>query len=132
MIREATISGFRMTGKTMAMLDMGLARARAGSNVLFVTVSWNQADHTFYKAHRAAWLEDGVVARSTSGQQRITFPSGGEIRFVSQRSKMLSAFNADTVVLDEFTYYDHPGRTLMDIILSSQADFWLYKVVTFE
>lgn len=132
MIREATISGFRMTGKTMAMLDMALARARAGSNVLFVTINWNLADHTYYKARDNAWREDGVVARSTPGKQRITFLSGGEIRFVSQRSKMLSAFNADTVVLDEFTYYDHPARTLIDIILASQGDFWLYKVVTFE
>lgn len=132
MIREATISGFRMTGKTEAMLDMSLAKARAGFKVLYVTIDWNIADHTFYKASEDVWREDGVVPRSTRGNQHITFPSGGEIRFVSQRSERSHHFNADIVVLDEFTYYDHPERTLAAITVASKGDFWLYKVVTLE
>lgn len=132
MIREATISGFRMTGKTEAMLDMSLAKARAGFKVLYVTSNWNLADHTFYRASKDVWCEDGVLVYSTRGQQRLTFPSGGEVRFVSQRSERLHHFNAAVVVLDELTHYDHPERTLEAITVASEGAFWLYKVETVE
>lgn len=132
MIREATISGFRMTGKTEAMLDMSCAKAQAGFKVLYVTSNWNGANHTYDRASRAFWREDGVVVRSTPGSQHITFPSGGEIRFVSQRSEGLHHFNAAVVVLDDLTYYDHPERTLEAITVASEGAFWLYKVETVE
>lgn len=84
-VQHLTIVGDRQAGKTRLLVDVAVDEAaRQGRDVLFFTPSLDQ-DSWMLKLiqERAEQLIPGAVERvyRTNGRQRITFTSGGRVRF---------------------------------------------------
>lgn len=74
------------------------ADARAGKRVLVVSVTQAVQRWTF---DEIAALCEGANLRHTNGYQRIHFDNGGEVRFISERSRAAGrGWSGDIVVVD--------------------------------
>ena len=91
-----TISGDRQTGKTERAINIMVRRARRGDRVAYVSRRVNSKD----VQRRIEERGDYVQSLRGNGQQRVTYPSGGQILFLSTDRNAGRGLTLDAVVLD--------------------------------
>lgn len=81
------------------VIDGLVAEARSGRRVVVATGSVRAARCAFDDAVHATLHDEPKLVRA-NGRERVTLPNGGDIRFVSVRSKSGRGMAADTVFMD--------------------------------
>ncbi|WPH57621.1 hypothetical protein [Mycobacterium phage WXIN] len=95
-----TITGERQTGKTEMVIDRMVRHAREGMKVAYIGQTLVYAQHVQARIENRD--EAGVVkSYRANGAQRITFSSGGSIRFLSAGKDSLRGFDLDALVWDD-------------------------------
>lgn len=128
MVSWVTVEAERMSGKTHMLTGFAANEAERGSRVLFVTLNWNLVRHHHKTVSRV--LPQTAKSYFTHMEQRVEFPSGGVLWFVSAGSRRLGHFSADTVILDEFDFYDNQEDVVDTVTHSDLSNGFFYKTRT--
>lgn len=109
------VFGDRQTGKTHTIMLASLWRAAIeGSTVLWTSNTLRHAKNTLLSTETQVALSQIVHDRVRfSPYMRITFPSGGQVAFLSRHGYALRGFTADYLVFDEYTPKDE------DVLISA-------------
>lgn len=103
-----TVEGDRGAGKTEMLLALSVTKATTGSKVLWFTSNVDAVTAHFERARLMCDYTRMASCLRSCRSAQITFHEGGEIQFLSIRSRGVDLISADMVVFDDFDFYPNP------------------------
>ncbi|AIM50416.1 hypothetical protein PBI_OMNICRON_83 [Mycobacterium phage Omnicron] len=104
----------RQQGTTTLLLDVAIANARRGLNVVFWSASARLSENAFHLAARlvpAVDMEAGVKVCAANGRQEIRYPeSGGRVRFAWSGAQRITVPPRGIEIIDGIDFTSSVSR----------------------